>query len=411
MRGTSWVAVLLVILIGSAVGIAGGTFLAVVLPSMRATHTGIGDLFGGAFGGKPYVHILMIGEDDTSKRNSNHNGLSDTLVVLAVETQTKDIRAISIPRDTMVEVPGHGTCKINAAHVYGGPELSRQVVSSLLGTPIDYHIKTNTTGLRGLVDLVGGVYIIVDKDMHYTDRHGGLYIDLHASPNKQLLNGKQAEGYVRFRHDLHGDAGYDIRDGERVPAGRIVRQQYFVRALVNRILALPSKRERAKVLETAYKRHYIVSDLNLKDWDGLADFFKDIDPEKVRMAVLPGAPGSVHGASYWLPDQNEIVKCTSEYMLFQDPPARIEVLNGSGVAGLAKQVADKLQSEGFDVARTENAPRSDYDRSRIITNKGKSEPAQRIASIMGCGELTPGHKDKDVDVTVIVGRDYVGRTQ
>lgn len=411
MRGTSWVAVLLVVAIGSAVGIAGGTFLAVMLPSMQKTHTSVGDLFGQAFGGKRYVRILMIGEDDTSKRNSNHNGLSDTLVVLAVDTETKDIRAISIPRDTMVEIPGHGTCKINAAHVYGGPELSRQVVSQLLGVPIDNYVKTNTSGLRGMVDLVGGVYIVVEKNMHYIDRHGGLYIDLHASPEKQLLNGKQAEGYVRFRHDAHGDSGFEVKDGKKVPAGRIVRQQLFVRALVNRIMALPTKRERAKILQTAYEKHYIVSDLNLKDWDGLADFFKDINPEKVQMAVLPGAPGNVHGASYWLPDPQEIVKVVNVNLLFQDPPTRIEVLNGSGVAGLAKRVADKLEGEGFEVARTENAPTSDYDRSRIITNKGKSDPAMKIASILGCGEVTPGQREKDVDVTVIVGKDYKAQTQ
>ncbi len=195
MRGTSWIAILLVILIGSAIGIAVGTFLAVVLPSMRATGTGFSDIMQAAFHGQRYVRILMIGEDDTSKRNANGNGLSDTLAVIAIDTQTKDIRAISIPRDTMVQIPGHGTCKINAAHVFGGPELTRQVVKSLLGIEnIDYYIKTNTAGLRGLVDLVGGVYIVVEKDMHYVDRRGGLYINLKASPEKQLLNGRQAAG-------------------------------------------------------------------------------------------------------------------------------------------------------------------------------------------------------------------------
>ncbi len=179
-RGTSWAAAILVVLMGSAVGILAGTYLAVWLPTMKATNTGIDDLFRSAIHGERYVRILMIGEDDTARRRKNGNGLSDTLVVVALDTETKDVRALSIPRDTLVEIPNHGTCKINAAHVYGGPQLTKQVVQDLLGVPIEYYIKTNTHGLRGMVDLVGGVYIKIDKNMRYTDRRGGLYINLNA---------------------------------------------------------------------------------------------------------------------------------------------------------------------------------------------------------------------------------------
>lgn len=411
MRGTSWIAVLLVIMVGAAVGIAGGTFFAVVLPSMTATGTGFGDFLQDAFQGRTYVRVIMIGEDDTARRNSNGNGLSDTLAVVAINTKTREVRALSIPRDTMVVIPGHGTCKINAAHVFGGPELTRQVVGNLLGVPIDYYIKTNTHGLRGLVDLVGGVYIRIDKNMRYVDKRGGLYIDLKAKPEKQLLNGKQAEGYVRFRHDAHGDSGYQVKNGEKVPAGRIVRQQYFMRALVNRILSLPTKRDRARILQTACERNYIVSDLNLKDWDGLADFLKDIKPESMRMVVLPGSPGSVHGGSYWLPDQQEVAKAVGIYMEFKEPPLTVEVLNGSGVPGAAKRVADQLKTQGCEIARTDNAPRSDYDISRVVCHKVKSDRGEQIASALGVGEVITGHSDKDVDVTVIVGRDYAVRIQ
>ncbi len=412
MKGTSWLAAILVIVIGSAVGIAGGTFLAVVLPSMRATHTGIGDMFGGPFQGKGrYVRIMIIGQDNTGETRPDKRGLSDTLVVMAIDTQTKDVRAISIPRDTRIEIPGHGICKINAAHAYGGPELSRQVVQTLLGVPIDYYIVESTSGLRGIVDLLGGVYIIIDKDMHYTDHHQGLYIDLHASPQKQLLNGRQAEEYVRFRHDLIGDSGYTIKDGKKVPAGRIVRQQYFMRALVNRMIGLPTKRDRAKILETAYERKYLVSDLNLKDWDGLADFLKDIKPEKVAMAILPGAPGRIGRASYWLPDTSQIPAVVNTNMLFLGNPdeekPKVKVLNGSGIVGMAGKVADKLKSAGVDVTRVDNAPKSNYVQSCIIAHKGKTEPVQRIASLLKCDDI---REEKGMsggaDVTVIVGRDY-----
>jgi LCP family protein required for cell wall assembly len=411
MGRTSWVAVVIVILLGSVTGIAGGTFLAWWLPLARATHTGFGDLFSGPFGGKRYVRVLMIGEDDTAKSRKNGNGLSDTLVVVAIDTQTKEIRAISIPRDTQVEIPGHGVRKVNAAHVYGGPKLTRQVIQDLLGVNIDYYIKTNTKGLRGLVDLVGGVYIKVDKDMRYTDRRGGLYINLKASPNKQLLNGRQAEGFVRFRHDAFGDSGYRIVDGKKVNAGRIVRQQMFMRALANRILSLPTRRERAKVMQTAYERKYVVSDLNMVDWDGLADFFKDIKPEDIVMDVLPGSPGNEHGVSYWIPDHEAIRDLVAINLRFEGTPgqqvmAKVEVLNGSGIAGAATRVADKLKSAGFNVTRTSNADKFDYTRCCILAKQCKSEPVQRLAKLLRCNDIREDTLHDGIDATVIVGRDY-----
>jgi hypothetical protein len=240
--------------------------------------------------------------------------------------------------------------------------------------------------------------------MHYNDNHGNLHINLKASPEKQLLNGREAEGYVRFRHDVHGDSGYEIKDGKKVPVGRIVRQQYFMRALAHRILSVPTKRERLQLLDTAFTRGYLVSDLNLKDWQGLMDMFKDFDPTKVKMAVLPGGPQNVHGVSYWVSDPMETVRVVNENLLFQDPPAKVEVLNGSGISGAAGRIAEKLEKEGFEVTRTDNAPKSDYTESCVIRHKGKTDTAQRIASILNCNQVRNDDTASDADITVIVGR-------
>ena len=366
MRRTSWVAILLVIVIGAGVGIGAGLFLAKWTHIMRVTGT---PWFGGGnpFGPKVYVKILMLGEDNTAKGRKDGNGLSDTLVVFAINMNTREIRGISIPRDTRVGIPGHGTCKINAAHVYGGPELTRKVVSDLLGVPIDYYLKTTTTGLRGMVDELGGVYMVVNEDMRYTDRRGGLHINLHASPNKQLLNGDQAEQYVRFRHDLHGDFGWEIKDGKRVPAGRVVRQQQFMQALANRVLAMPGNTERAEFLTNAYEKGYIVSDLNLWHWQKLADYFKDVTQQKIAMEVLPGSPQMVGKGSFVVPDMEKVPDVVECMLLFRGPApgqemAKVEVLNGCGIGGVAKSVADKLKDAGFEVTRTDNAESSNYDR-------------------------------------------------
>ena len=412
MTRTSWTAVVLVIVVGSAVGIGAGSFLAWWLPVMKATNTGLGDLLGSPFGDRRYVRILMVGEDDSAKRNANGNGLSDTLVVFALDTETREVRAVSIPRDTRVAIPSHGKCKINAAHVYGGPELTRQVVNDLLGVDVDYYVKINTAGLRGMVDLLGGIYIVVDKNMRYTDRRGGLRINLKANTEKQLLNGRDAEGYVRFRHDRDGDCGWDVVDGKRVPTGRIVRQQYFFRALANRILSLPTKRQRADFLRQSYEKKYIVSDLNMKDWDGLADILKDIRPEKIIMDVLPGELREIGGGSYVIPDYEKIADVVARNLLFEGPVgeqmAKVEVLNGSGKVGAASRVADRLKEAGFEVTRTDNATTFDYDKCCVIKHNGSAQGAERIAALLDCDDIREeSASGGKVDVTVIVGRDYI----
>jgi LCP family protein required for cell wall assembly len=405
-------AILAVVVVGAALGVLGGRFLAGMPGGVS-----IGDIFRPSeLESKPIVRILMLGEDNTGSKKTGRHGLSDTLVVLAINNQTtpKQIRAISIPRDTRVEIPGHGICKINAANAYGGPELSKQVIERVLGIDIDYYLATSTGGLRGLVDLVGGVYIVVDENMNYDDRNQNLHIHLKASPEKQLLKGYDAEGYVRFRHDRWGDSGWKIVDGKKVPAGRIARQQYFMRAIANRVLALPTKRERADVLSKAYEKGFIMSDLNLKDWDALAEFMKNVDPEKMGMAVLPGAPGMKGHASYWIPDDAKIPAVVAQQMKFEggieeDSNATVEVLNGCGVVGAAGKVAQKLQKAGFQVTKQGNAPGFTYDKCQVISRKGNTTGVQRIASLLNCTDIrteAKGSKAKGLpDVTVIVGRD------
>ena len=96
-------------------------------------------------------------------------------------------------------------------------------MESLLNIPIHYYVKINYEGLHNLVDALGGVHIDVKEDMRYTDRAGGLYIDIEAGP--KVLNGAKAEEFLRFRDRATGDLG------------RIERQQQFVRALAEEVFS------------------------------------------------------------------------------------------------------------------------------------------------------------------------------
>jgi len=149
---------------------------------------------------------------------NSFEGLSDVMLLLRFNPETKKMVVLAVPRDTRIEIPGHGMKKINAANVYGGPALTAQTVSKLLnGVGIDRYVRINILGMGKLIDALGGVTVYVPKDMKYRDDSQHLYINLKAG--KRHLNGDQALQLLRFRHDALGDIG------------RIQRQQMVLRAL------------------------------------------------------------------------------------------------------------------------------------------------------------------------------------
>ena len=112
---------------------------------------------------------------------------------------------MSIPRDTLAEIPGHGFDKINAAYSIGHEDLARQTVEKFTGVKIDYVVAVNYQGFIDVIDAFGGVDVVVDKAMNYDDRRGNLHI--HFDPGTYHMTGEQALEYARFRHDAMGDWG------------------------------------------------------------------------------------------------------------------------------------------------------------------------------------------------------------
>ncbi len=397
-----------------------------VVPLMTTTNTNVFDLFSkNPFGNKEYVRVLVLGGDNTNKEGY---GLCDTMALFTVNTRTKEVRAISFPRDTYIEsLPGH---KLNVALKEGGPEKVVQVIEEnfLYPTMIDYYVLTSTNGLKDMVDLLGGVYIVVEKDMNYDDNWGNLHIHLKGSPEKQLLDGKDAEGYVRFRKDKFGDSSYTYKNGEKVNAGRIARQQKFMIALCNRVISLPSKTERAEFLKECYDKGYIVSNLKLTDWNGMADFFLGIKPEQMMTDVLPGEPKMINGVSYWVLNSEELPSAIAKYVLFEGenpniPPepvlddkgepvvisptktpaeTQVRLLNGSGVKGLAAKIGADLKLKGYVDITTGNADSFSYTDTKIKCKEQAIGLAVKEA--LGVGEVSI---DSSItpDVIVIIGTD------
>ena len=167
--------------------------------------------------GQQYVHILLLGLD----RRDDEPTRSDTMIIVTVDLWDGVASMLSIPRDLVVPIPGHGEDRVNAAYVYGqlahpndpvaGPALAVQTVSRQFKVPIEHYLQVDFNGFRGAVDAVGGVDInvteTIDDPEYPTDDYG--YKHIHFDPACYHMGGEQALEYARTRHSGSDDQRRD----------------------------------------------------------------------------------------------------------------------------------------------------------------------------------------------------------
>lgn len=234
------------------------------------------------------VNILVLGVDE----RQNDVGRSNVTCVVTVDPNTRSASLLWVPRDSRVKIPGNGWNKIGHAYAYGGPKLSEQTVSDLLGIPIDYYIEINMDGFKKVIDALGGVNINVDKRMYYYDPYDAGEVDnnglIDLKPGMQHMDGNTALEYVRFRHDELGDIG------------RIERQQKFIKALLADV-ATPSVITKIpnvlKEANAAFK-----TDIPASEMMKLATQMNDAYKQGLKTDMVPGTPVYIDDISYWLPD-------------------------------------------------------------------------------------------------------------
>ncbi|MFD1416107.1 LCP family protein [Oceanobacillus jeddahense] len=151
------------------------------------------------------INILLIGSDTRGEEN----GLSDTIMIAHYNQDTHDIKLVSIMRDTYVEIPGHGMQKINAAFAFDGPELLRQTLKQNFDIDLNYYAVVDFEGFSKITDIIAPDGIEVDIP-HQMSENIGVTLE----PGKQVLNGEELLGYVRFRKDEDGDYGRVQRQQE-----------------------------------------------------------------------------------------------------------------------------------------------------------------------------------------------------
>lgn len=271
---------------------------------------------------KGRINVLLIGED-----NVDESRRSDTVAFVALDLDNRNIRVLSLPRDTRVAIPRHGTQKLNHAFAYGQEDLLRATVERFLDTPIHYYVKVDYDNFPKLVDLIGGVDIFVGKTMKYDDNWGKLHIDIPVG--KHHMDGETALKYVRFRHDPMGDIG------------RVRRQQQFLKALLHKVY------EPANLAQFASLSREITETLDTDMPPSLTLqlclFVKKLDRQtnRVFFKMLPGEPRMIDRLSYWVADPKHAVpflNATGTELVSMDVETRLsanKTLNYSAVTTAA----------------------------------------------------------------------------
>ena len=161
---------------------------------------------------KDYTNIALFGIDSQTGSMSDRGNRSDSIIVVSINNQTKEIKMLSIYRDTYVSVNGHYT-KINAAYSMGGPELAVSTINRNLDLNITQYATVNFKILADIVDAIGGIEVKVDSSiLKNLNSYIGDMNRLNGGDSPKIktgglhtLDGNQAVAYSRIRYTAGGD--------------------------------------------------------------------------------------------------------------------------------------------------------------------------------------------------------------
>jgi polyisoprenyl-teichoic acid--peptidoglycan teichoic acid transferase len=373
--------------------------------------------------GKDRIYVMMLGIDydytDTDQPFSK-NARSDTIMVAGLDFPTKSAKLISVLRDTDAMVDGH-EAKINEAYSLGGVKLADQTIGNFLGMPanpdgryFDRYIIIKINALKDFVNAIGGIDVPVTETMNYDDNWGHLHI--HFKPGLVHMNGEEAQGYARFRHDACSDPCRTKRQQQVI---RIVIQKLkadkfndltHIAQLISvfdRDVSTNLTNDEIKSLAWSFKDANL-ADLSHADTIGYVDTKETSDgqvviPDEAQKAKLVGGLLGAYA--------NAAPPPTNAIAAVKPSSVHVVVENGSGIAGLAGSAATRLRKLGYVVDSVGNADAFSYDTTQIRPASKVPYVGERLRADLGVGaatiaeatDATPGPRTV---VTVIVGRDF-----
>ena len=228
-----------------------------------------------------YWTVLILGRD------TGGGGLTDTMLLASYDVTNQKATVMSIPRDTMVNVPWD-VKKLNSVYNgYGGGEKGMQhlykEIAQLVGFEPDFQVVVEWEAVGEIVDAIGGVYFDVPRDMNYDDPYQDLHI--HQTKGYRLLSGDDAMQVLRYRHDNRKNGvmlGYPEGD-----VGRIKTQQAFLKAMAEQVLQ-PKNMTKVGPLIEAFNKN-VETDMSFQNilWFGKSAVMGGLKMEDVNFITMP----------------------------------------------------------------------------------------------------------------------------
>ncbi len=385
--------------------------------SLNSAVTLLDDLGLGGGGDDGAIDILLVGTD--SRTDAKGNPLSDeelkwlrvagdittstdTILLIRIPNDGSAATAVSIPRDSYVDVPGLGKSKINAA--YGatreevrtreveagasekaaetaGTKAGRQAlidsVANLTGVTVDHYAEVGLLGFALLTDAVGGVEVCLKNRVNEP------FSGAHFRKGRQTLNGPEALSFVRQRHEL-----------PRGDLDRITRQQVYMASLAQKILSTQTLTDTGKLseLQDAVSRSVLIDD----GWNiiNFAEQLKDLSGGNVKFTTIPVADDqawSEDGTQSVLGVDPTEVHSFINKLLGRTSPSTpsnprqdvtVDVVNAGTVDGLAANVAGVLGRLGYTKGATSSKPLNEFD-SIVFADSKDSEAAKQLVTDLG----------------------------
>ena len=171
-------------------------------------------------------NILVLGADAGSKSRQGTQGRSDTIILIRTDPDNHKIALLSIPRDLRVEIPRHGTQKINAAYAFGGPTLAVKTVERVTGLRMNHVVVVDFSTFGEVVDALGGVTINVPRPIlsnkfecpRRTQAQCARWPGWRFRKGPQTMDGHRALIYSRIRENKLDPSESDFTRGERQQA-------------------------------------------------------------------------------------------------------------------------------------------------------------------------------------------------
>ena len=361
--------------------------------------------------GQP-TNVLLIGSD--TRPSEGDPGRSDSLILVRMDPRRGFISMLSFPRDLYVPIAGgRGTDKINAAYSYGA-ETTINTVQELTGEPVNDYVILDFTGFANLVDVVGGVYLDVDR--RYFNQNTGSaatnFSNIDLQPGYQRLNGADALSYVRYRHT---DSTY----------ARDARQQLFLSELKRQTKSLGNLTN-ITTFRKIFGKNIEISIRDPRKFLSLLELALATPKDRIaRVSVVGYSDMTASGASIQVASPATVDQAVAAW---KEPefefgaksaakpidPASVDVtvLNGSGHVLAAEDVAQALAAKRYRTSVGGNAETFDFTSSAVYYAPAYREPARKIATLLGptatIGALEPG-KAHGNQVVVVAGADFTGQ--